>query len=132
MTAVPTLTSIGATMNPAFDETQFGALHVTDAQGKTYVNVKTILVDEAADYIDIESISHLTSQIQTDLRALEAVATQLFTIESGQVPGLKREVFVASAPSDRALFMQKLGFNLPSWLFCLSKKDRVIFPNIGS
>ena len=48
----------------------------------------------------------------TDLQTLEQQSTTLFAVESGTLPGLKREVCSDSAPSDRAKLMKVMGFVL--------------------
>ncbi len=75
------LTSINAAEDATFTPAELLPLETVDS----HIEVRT-LFEEAADDIDIESISNLltapdTSQIQTDLRALEAAAGQLFSVE---------------------------------------------------
>ena len=110
------LTALDGSVDAAYTPAQLSALETVDGQGKKFIEIRTLL-DETADDVDIESISNLlstpdTTQIQTDLRALEAAAGQLFTVESGQAPGLKREIYDAAAPTERSQLMARLGFVL--------------------
>lgn len=110
------LTALDADIDAAYAPAVLTPFETTDGQGRKFIEVHS-LADDAAEDVDVETISTLlgspdTAQIQTDLRALEAAAGQLFAIESGQAPGLKREVYSATAPSDRAKLMLMLGFNL--------------------
>ena len=98
----PSLTAIDATDDATYTDAQVDALKTTDNQGRAFMMkpLRTLMWRQ-----------FLTWWVLL-IRALEAASGQLFAIESGQAPGLKREIYDASAPSESANLMLKLGFVL--------------------
>ncbi|CAE7609786.1 unnamed protein product [Symbiodinium sp. CCMP2592] len=101
-----------ATLNAA----SLTAAAAAGQNGKTYTTV-AILEDAGDAEIDVEAVTGLLSAPDatvfiTDLQALEGQALNLFSIESGALPGVHKETYNAGAPSLRAQLMQSFGFNL--------------------